>query len=134
MKKHSLPQDDSDLANFTREVLYVKNDEGKYETDLSTGWEVKKKALDHAWEAIDERILDAKQKVQQGEASPLLYYFEKMLMDFKVLSGYTGFYRWQIKRHMKPSSFEKLSLKKLERYANAFGITVDELKNPDFLG
>lgn len=134
MKKQSLPQDDSHLANFTREVLYVKNEEGKYETDLSKGWEVKKKALDHAWEAIEERVLEAQQKVQRGEASPLLYYFEKMLMDYKVLAGYTGFYRWQIKRHMKPHVFSKLSQNKLGRYAKSFGITVDELKNPDFLG
>jgi hypothetical protein len=30
MKKSNLPQDKSDLVNFTREVCYVKNENGKY--------------------------------------------------------------------------------------------------------
>ena len=48
MKKEDLPQDKSPLDNFTREVCYVKNKEGKYETSLSKGWDVKSAALDQA--------------------------------------------------------------------------------------
>ena len=59
MKKSQVPQDKSALENFTREVCYVKNDEGKYETDLSQGWETKKIALDKAWEHIEERVNEA---------------------------------------------------------------------------
>jgi hypothetical protein len=129
MKKNELPQDKSALENFTREVCYVKNNEGKYETDLSTGWETKKVALDKAWEDIEERIQDAKNKVISGEASPILYFMELKLMDLSVLSGYCGFWKWQIKRHMKPSVFNKLSEKQLNRYAEAFDISIDELKN-----
>jgi hypothetical protein len=129
MKKNELPQDKSALENFTREVCYVKNNEGKYETDLSTGWETKKVALDKAWEDIEERIQDAKNKVISGEASPILYFMELKLMDLSVLSGYSGFWKWQTKRHMKPSVFNKLSEKQLNRYAEAFDISIDELKN-----
>ncbi len=129
MKKNELPQDKSALENFTREVCYVKNQEGKYETDLSIGWEPKKAALDKAWEDIDDRIAAAKNKVVSGEASPVLYYMELKLMDLSVLSGYSGFWKWQIKRHMKPAVFKKLSDKQLSRYAEAFDISVDELKN-----
>jgi hypothetical protein len=129
MKKSELPQDKSALVNFTRELCYVKNDEGKYEAELSTGWEAKTVALDKAWEEIDSRIHDAVEKVRNGEASPILYFMELRLMDFLVLSGYTGFWQWQIKRHIKPEIFVRLSERKLKKYATAFDVTVEELKN-----
>ena len=129
MKKEELPQDKSALENFTREVCYVKNKDGKYETDLSTGWETKKVALDKAWEEIERRVEEAKRKVHNNEVSPVAYYFELKLMDLPVLVGYTGFRRWQIKRHMKPSVFNKLSDKKLQIYADVFEVKLEDLKN-----
>lgn len=129
MKKEELPQDKSALENFTREVCYVKNKDGKYETDLSTGWETKKVALDKAWEEIERRVEEAKQKVLKNEVSPVAYYLELKLMDLPVLVGYTGFRRWQIKRHMKPSVFNKLNDKKLQVYADVFEVTLEDLKN-----
>lgn len=129
MKKEELPQDKSALDNFTREVCYVKNKEGKYVTDLSEGWEVKSVALDNAWEEIERRTEEAKQKVLKGEASPVLYFLELKLMDLPVLAGYTGFMRWQIKRHMKPSVFKKLSTKKLQNYADVFEVSLEDFKN-----
>lgn len=129
MKKQDLPQDSGALDKFTREVCYVKNDEGKYETALSKGWEVKKQALDSAWEEVNERVEQARQAVASGEKSPVYYFMELRLMDLSVLSGYTGIFPFFIKRHFKPSVFRGLSERKLEKYARAFDITVSELKN-----
>ncbi|MEO6287423.1 MAG: hypothetical protein ABIN80_12910 [Dyadobacter sp.] len=129
MKKEDLPQDPGALDKFTREVCYVKNQDGKYEAALSRGWEVKKQALDSAWDDVNERIEDARQAVTRGEKSPVHYFMELRLMDLSVLSGYTGFFPFFIKRHLKPSVFKDLSDRKLEKYARAFDITVSELKN-----
>lgn len=129
MKKEDLPQDPGALAKFTREVCYVKNDEGKYETALSKGWDVKKQALDSAWEEVNERVEEARKAVASGEKSPVYYFMELRLMDLSVLSGYTGIFPFFIKRHFKPSVFKGLSERKLEKYAKAFDITVHELKN-----
>lgn len=129
MKKKDLPQDKGALQNFTREVCYVKNEDGSYTTELSEGWEVKATALDNAWDEIERRTEEAKQKVLNGEASPVLYFLEKHLMDLPVLAGYTGFRSWQIKRHMKPHVFKKLSDKKLQRYADAFEVSLEDFKN-----
>lgn len=129
MKKKDLPQDASGLKDFTREVCYVKNSDGKYEADLSSGWSVKNEALDNAWEDINQQIEDAKKAIISGEKSPIYYYFVKNLMDFQVLSGYTGFWKFSIKKHMTPKGFNKLSGKKLAKYAKAFNITTDELLN-----
>lgn len=129
MKKEDLPQDPSALVGVTRDVCYVKDKDGKYTTDLSIGWDVKKQALDNAWEDINERISEAAAKVKSGEISPVFYFMEKKLMDLPLLSGYTGFWQWTIKRHFKPSVFKSLSESRLQTYAKAFDISVDELKN-----
>ena len=132
MKKQDLPQDKSALDNFTREVCYVKNEAGNYETDLSTGWEAKKVALDNAWDDINDRIKEAQQNVRAGISSPIAFFMEEKLMDFTVLSGYTGFWKWQIKKHKNPKTFNTLNDRKLQKYADAFGVTLIELKKPSF--
>ena len=128
MKKEDVPQDVSALGKITKEVCYATDSEGKYVTELSKGWDVKITALDKAWEDIDQRIEAARQKVLKGEASPLLYFIEKGIMDISLLADYTGFWQWQIKRHLKPEVFNKLSDKKLQRYAEVFNVSVDDLK------
>ncbi len=129
MKKEDLPQDPSALDQFTREVCYVKNKDGKYETALSRGWQVKKEALDSAWDEVNERIEMARQEVADGTKSPIYYFMELRLMDLTVLSGHIGVFPFFIKRHFKPSVFKRMSDKKLAKYAQAFEISMDELKN-----
>jgi hypothetical protein len=96
---------------------------------LSQGWDVKISALDVAWQDIGERVAAAKARVLRGEASPLLYFMELKLMDIKVLAGYTGFWQWQIKRHLQPAVFKKLSDRALRRYAEVFEISVADLNS-----
>ncbi len=128
MKKDEIPQDPSALDKFTKEVCYAVDSSGNYVTELSRGWEVKATALDVAWKDIEERITAARLKVQSGEASPLLFFMELRLMDTGIVSAYTGFWKWQVKRHLSPAVFVKLSDKKLQQYAEAFNVSVTELK------
>lgn len=132
MKKQDLPQDESNLksANMT-EVLYVTDENDQYTTANSIGWEAKKLALDESLSLINERIEEAKQNVANGICSPILYFMELNKMDLAVLAAYSGFWQWTIKRHSKPKIFKKLSDSTLKKYAHAFGITVEELKNFD---
>ena len=130
MKKSEIPQDKSLLEGFTREVDYAVDESGKYTSGLSTGWEVKTSALDLAWDDIHKRVTEAKEKVLGGVASPVLFFMELKLMDPSILSAYTGFWQWQVKRHMKASVFKKLPDRKLQKYADLFEIKLDELKNP----
>jgi hypothetical protein len=129
MKKEELPQDESALKSMTRELCYVKDENGHYTTELSTGWKVKSEALDSAWDDIKDRIEDARKQVKEGKASPILYFMELRLMDMIVLSGYTGFWKFNIKRHLKPEVFKNISDSKLEKYALAFEIRLEDLKN-----
>jgi len=128
MKKDEVPQDLGSLGKITKEVCYVTDEQGNYTTELSKGWEVKTNALDVTWDDIEYKVAAAKEKVLKLEASPLLFFLEKNVMNIGILSSYTGFFKWQIKRHLKPQVFEKLSINKLNKYAKVFNVTVDELK------
>ncbi|HXU25788.1 MAG TPA: hypothetical protein VN698_01045 [Bacteroidia bacterium] len=128
MKKTEVPQDASSLKNFTKEVCYAVDEKGNYATNLSTGWEVKTTALDITWNDINKRAEAAKQQALKGEVSPLLYFIEIKVMDYATLAAYTGFWQWQIKRHLKPSVFNGLSDKKLQKYADVFDVSIDNLK------
>ena len=128
MKKEDIPQDNSTLAPYTKELCYAVDQSGNYVTELSKGWEVKMNALDVAWQDIEERVAAARQKVLNNEASPILFFMEKRLMDMPIITGYTGFWAWQVKRHLKPAMFKKLSAKKIQRYADAFNVSVEDLK------
>ena len=123
-----MPQDLGALGKITKEICYATDSSGKYVTELSNGWDVKTEALNVAWKDVEERIAKARQQVLNGEASPLLFFMEYRLMDIGILSDYTGYWKWQIKRHLKPEMFNRLSEKRLQKYADAFNVKVDELK------
>ncbi len=76
MKKQDLPQDESNLksANMT-EILYVTDENDNYTTANSTGWDVKKAALDESMELIYERIEEAKQKLKDEELTKFIYFY-----------------------------------------------------------
>jgi hypothetical protein len=105
MKKENVPQDMGALGKVTKEVCYATDKDGKYTTELSTGWGVKTEALDVAWHDVEERIAKAKQKVLNVEASPLLFFMEYRLMDIG-----------------------RLSERKLQKYAEAFNVKVEDIK------
>ena len=128
MKKEEVPQDLSSLGKITNEVCYATDGDGKYVTALSKGWNVKITALDAVWKDIEEKVEVARLKVLNNEASPILFFMEKRIMDISIIASYTGFWKWQIKRHLRPEIFNSLSEKKLQRYAEAFNVTIDDLK------
>ncbi|MFC4475838.1 hypothetical protein [Flavobacterium chungangensis] len=130
MEKENVPQDQSNLTkNNVKELLYATDENGNYTTTLSTGWEPKTIALSNSIDEINERIADAKQQVLNGEASPIVYFMEVNKMDLNILSSYVGFWKWRVKRHFKPSVFAKLNDKILKKYADTFGVSIEELKN-----
>ncbi|WP_313112058.1 hypothetical protein [Aequorivita sediminis] len=130
MKKEEVPQDKSNLesANF-RELCYAVDENGEYTTANSTGWEPKTVALNNAIDEINERIEDAKKRVLAGKTSPIEYYMELHKMDVGILASYVGLWQWRVKRHFKPSVFKKLKTNTLQKYAEVFEVSMEELKN-----
>lgn len=128
MKKDEIPQDYSALVNHFRELCYAKDQDGKYTTGLSTGWEVKTVALEQAWEEIKLRIEETLEEIRKGHKTPLAYFMELRLMDSKLLSKYAGIWHFKVKRHLnKPEVFRKLDSKTIQKYAQALDITAEDL-------
>ena len=130
MKKNEVPQDKSNLKSANlKELCYAVDENGEYVTQNSSGWTPKTIALDNAIQDIKERTENAKKRVQKGLTAPIEYYMELNKMDVGILASYVGYFSWQVKRHFKPKVFSKLSNKKLQKYADAFDISIEELKS-----
>ena len=130
MKKEEVPQDKGNLSNKNmKELVYATDEKGNYTTALSTGWEPKTIALSNSIEEIKERVAIAKEQVENNEASPICYFMELHRMDIATLSSYVGMWQWRVKRHFKPKVFAGLSDKILQKYAETFAISIDELRN-----
>jgi hypothetical protein len=112
-----------------RELLYSYGADGKFEKTVGYHGEADRVTLQQAWDLFNDRIEAAKQKVKAGEASPILYYMEKTLVTPMDLSMHAGIMVWRVKRHLKPKVFKRLGEKTLKKYAEAFNITIDQLKN-----
>lgn len=134
MKKKEVPQDDEGLLEGKfREPCYAVDEEGNYIAVPSTGWAPKNAALKQAWEEINMKAREAAKDILEGRSSILAWHMEKKIMDLKLLSQYTGISRRKIRKHMKPEIFNKLDTDTLQKYAEAFNITLEELTNMDAL-
>ncbi len=130
MKVKDVPQDYGCLTTRNmKELCYAVDKEGNYTTKLSIGWTPKTIALNKSLELIDERAQDFKSLYLKGELSTIPYYMELNRMDIGILSNYMKKWKWKIKRHFKPSVFNKLSKKTLQKYANTFNISIAQLKD-----
>ncbi|HTX88877.1 MAG TPA: hypothetical protein VMC08_07815, partial [Bacteroidales bacterium] len=112
-----------------REMLYYYNQDGSFEQKVGKHNEADRVVLQQAWDFFNERIEEARQKVLAGKVSPVVYYMEKILTDPLNLSMMAGISLWKIKLHCRPSFFKRLSEKTLKKYAEAFNISVDQLKH-----
>ncbi|WP_413510965.1 hypothetical protein [Myroides odoratus] len=129
MKESDVPQDKSSLLdNDIQELCYAVNDKGEYVTALSSGWETKTIVQEATLEGINARVKEAQEQVANGLVSPIVYFMELNRMDLPTLSAYASLWRWRVKRHFNPRVFKKLSTRILQKYANAFDISIEELK------
>lgn len=130
MKKSEVPQDDGRVVQKgSRELYYALDENGEYTTALSTGWEAKNIVQDHTMEVLQQEINKAAADVKAGLSSPIQYFMLRNRMDWGLLAEYTGYWKWRVKRHNKPEVFRKLTDKQLQKYADVFEITVEELRN-----
>lgn len=131
MEKKDIPQDPSLLDNFTTEICYAVDENGRYTTRQSRGWEVKSTALDVTWQDIENKVKQTKQRVTNGEISQLQFFMDLRIMDVAMVAAYTGLWKWKVKRHLKPKTFNKLPEKTLQKYAEIFDVSLEVLKSMD---
>jgi len=130
MKKNEVPQDDSPLKRKNiNEMVYAVDDDGRFVSVQSTGWEAKTVVQHENLEVLDQRIQQALNDVKAGNVSPIVYFMELNRMDWQTLAAYVGKWTFFVKRHGKPNVFKSLNTKTLQKYADVFGISLTDLQN-----
>lgn len=127
MKIDEVPQHDVKAFAGRKKVLYSLDPDGHYALTASSGWEAEEIVLDQAIGEFRKRAAVAWRGAEQGLCSPLPYHMYHERMDVAMLAQSTGFFRWQVRRHLRPGPFRRLSGRRLQRYANALGLTVAQL-------
>ena len=115
----------------SKELFYYYQDGGVYDKKVGFHPDTDRIILQQAWDVFQERIEEARKRVQAGEISPIVYYMEKNLLDPLNLAMMAGIAIWRVKRHFKPSVFKRLNEKTLQKYATTFNINIEQLKNAE---
>jgi hypothetical protein len=132
MRKEQVPQEDNATFGGERKLVYATDDSGRYTSVTTSGWKVEEVVTSGAVEEFQRMENEARARVQRGEASPLEYHMYARRMDVVTLAQSTSLFAWRVRRHLQPRHFATLKPKLLQRYADALGLSVDELRRlPD---
>ncbi len=112
-----------------KELFYSYDKDGKYKKQVRFHDDSDRIFIEQFWDIQNDRIEEARQNVLSGKKSPIFYYMEKNLLDAMNLGMQAKISLWRVKRHLKPRVFKRLSEETLAKYAEAFSITVEQLKN-----
>jgi len=105
------------------------DERGRYFIARSGGTEAEVSVTEEAVSWFARLATEAAARARRGEASPLEVHMYRQRMDLPTLAQATGFWRWQVRRHLRPAGFARLSARSLERYAGALGISVAQLQS-----
>ncbi len=126
------PGDGELIYTYNREMFYHFDREKGFSQTVDYQNPNNQVIIRQSWDAAQERLDEAGRLVLAGKVSPVAYWMEKVLMEIPMLAAYMEMPRWRVRRHLKPSVFRKLKPAVLRKYAEVFGITEEELKNPNF--
>ncbi|MGH8307474.1 MAG: hypothetical protein ACRER0_04295 [Gammaproteobacteria bacterium] len=127
MKQDEVPQQNAKAFMGHSKMLYALDDAGHYTPTPCSGWEAEEIVLDQAIAEYQQHAADAWQRARQGHGSTLEYHMYHQRMDLVLLAQSTGYFKWRVRRHLKPGAFERLSEKYRQRYAEALGLTAVQL-------
>lgn len=128
MKENEVPQDHLSYYGEGRKAVYAVDHGGHYATVPSSGWIVEATVTGDAIAEFERQAAEAHARALRGESSPLEYHMYARRMDLPTLAQSTGFWRCSVRRDLRPQAFARLRPQRLQRYADALGITVEDLK------
>lgn len=128
MKLDEVPQDHSSTYGGHSKLVYAVDASGHYQGTQSDGWEPEAYATQLAVAELEAQAAEAEAAWRRGELSPLKHLMYRYRMDEPALAQITGLWQWRVRRHFRPEIYRRLSTALLARYAEAFGLSVDELR------
>ena len=127
MKLDEVPQDHSSTYGGHSKLVYAVDASGHYRGTQSDGWEPEAYATQLAVAELREQEAEALAAWQRGEQSPLKCLMYRYRLDEPALAQISGLWQWRIRRHFRPAIYRRLSVAVLARYAEAFGLPVEQL-------
>lgn len=131
MLDSEVPQEGNSTLDGHRKAVYARGADGKLHLVQSAGWEVEEIVTRQAVDDLRRLAEDARQRVIAGQTSPLEFHMHRVRMDVPLLAQASGIWQWRIRRHFRPEVFARLSPAVLGRYAEAMGLSVEQLKTAE---
>jgi len=104
-------------------VLYVEKEDGTYGRIESASF-LAEKYLDDYLDKVKKWDKELKEKLENGEISPVYYY--KIMLEFGEgdLASRVGISKRLLRKHYQMDAFKNIRLKLLQRYADVFEVPV----------
>lgn len=128
MKKIDIPQENNSTLNGQRKVMYGTNESGNFQR-INYASSVEEFATITAVEEYKELEKECLEDIKNDISSPIKYFMYKNRMDLPTLTSIVEMFSFRVKRHLKMKHFKKLNDKILQKYADAFAIEIEELKD-----
>lgn len=128
MDLDNVPQEGNATLGGHRKAVYARDANGRMVIAPSAGWEAEEIVTSNAVETLHAQAEEARVRVKAGTASTLEFWMYERRMDIPLLSQTSGYWQWRVKRHLRPDVFSRLDDARLQRYGDALGITVAQLR------
>ncbi|CAM3498091.1 hypothetical protein [Arcobacter aquimarinus] len=128
MKKIEVPQEKNSTLDGQRKVMYGLNESGEFQR-INYASNVEEFATITAVEEYKELEKECLEEIKNNISSPIKYFMYKNRMDLPTLSNAVSMFSFRVKRHLKMKHFRNLNDKILQKYAIAFSINIEELKD-----
>lgn len=128
MEKIEVPKEENKVLEGHQKVMYTTTETGDFQR-TNYGSSVEEFATQTAVEEFEVLKQESIENIKKGISSPLEYFMYENRMDLATLASVVGMFQFRVKRHLKMSNFKKLNEKTLAKYAEAFNIKIEELKD-----
>lgn len=128
MQKIEVPKEENKILEGHQKVMYSTDDNGDFQR-INYGSSVEEFATLVAVEEYDILKKETLENIQKEISSPIEYFMYENRMDLPTLASVVGMFQFRVKRHLKMNNFKKLNDKILAKYAQAFNIKIEELKD-----
>jgi len=128
MDVNDVPQEGNRTLGIHRKALYARDTDGRMVIVPSRGSEVDETVTLQAVDRMNALAEDARVRSVAGTTSALEYWMYARRMDVALLSQVSGIWQWRIRRHFQPQRYARLAPTLLARYAEALGVSAEQLR------
>ncbi|WP_051309145.1 hypothetical protein [Desulfogranum japonicum] len=123
-----MTEQEQSVTNGIATVSYQAGNDGRQQLISGDMWQPVNIVNRQAWDAIEKQIQHTREKIHRGSWSCLRYYMVINHMDTGLLAKYSNQLRIVVYLHTLPLFFKRLGTGTLQKYADIFDVTVEDLQ------